>query len=187
MSYENLSIDRKGNIFIITLQRPPENRFTSAFAQELTRAFHSIQKELGPDAEGAVITRGSDTKFYSTGLALDERDTNPFASTDGFYPVSSPFSHQDRQQCSCVLGLICVTAPPHNPRLPLPHHRPDNRPRLRRLLPPNPRPRLPSHEFPPGFLVHAAREPRSPFRRHRLPSSSQTRSSNRSQGHTRGA
>jgi hypothetical protein len=65
-TFRNLGIERKGNVFIITLQKPPENRLSSWFCQEIIRAFHTVQKILGPDSEGAVITRGSDAKFFCT-------------------------------------------------------------------------------------------------------------------------
>ncbi|KAK2735684.1 hypothetical protein FQN55_002046 [Onygenales sp. PD_40] len=87
MSYENLTVERRGNIYILTMQKPPENRITVPFAQTLIRAFRDVERALGPDTEGAVILRGNDTKFFCTGLDLDEREKNPFASTDGFYPL----------------------------------------------------------------------------------------------------
>jgi Delta3-Delta2-enoyl-CoA isomerase len=121
MSYENLTITRTGPIFTITLARPPENRITSAFAQELIRAFHSIQRELGPDAPGAVITRGSDTKFWTTGLALDERDTNPFASTDGFYPLLHTILDFPHPTIALITGHVfggaCLLALAHDYRI----------------------------------------------------------------------
>ena len=66
MSYQNLSVNRHGNVFVITLQKPPENRLNSRFAQEIIRALRDVEQQLGPDAEGAVITRGNDAKFWST-------------------------------------------------------------------------------------------------------------------------
>lgn len=87
MSYDNLSISRHGQVFVITLQKPPENRINVLFAQEIIRALRDVEKALGPDSEGAVIIRGSDAKFFCTGLELDEADTNPYANSDGFYPL----------------------------------------------------------------------------------------------------
>lgn len=90
-TYKNLDVQRlEGGIYIITMQKPPENRITVEFARTLIRAYRDIEKELGSDVEGAVILRGNDAKFFTTGLDLNERDVNPFASTDGFYPVSIP-------------------------------------------------------------------------------------------------
>jgi hypothetical protein len=86
-AFNNLSLERRGNIFILTLEKPPENRLNSAFCQEIIRAFHYVQKALGPVSEGALITRGQGEKFWCTGLELDEGDDNPFANTDGFYPM----------------------------------------------------------------------------------------------------
>jgi Delta3-Delta2-enoyl-CoA isomerase len=106
MGYQYLGVERKGDVFIITLRKPPENRLNVTCCQELIGAYHSIQKELGPDAEGAVVLTGSDAKFFTTvsspalwqspvafltlyqGLDLDEREGNIFSSSDGFYPVS---------------------------------------------------------------------------------------------------
>ncbi|OJD14068.1 hypothetical protein AJ78_05545 [Emergomyces pasteurianus Ep9510] len=85
--FRNLSLTRHGNVFVITMQKPPENRLSSWYCQEIIRAFNTVHRILGPDSEGAVITRGSDAKFWCTGLELDESDTNPFANTDGFYPM----------------------------------------------------------------------------------------------------
>jgi hypothetical protein len=105
--YENLALERHGDVFVLTLQKPPENRLTSYFCQEIIRALNDVRKEIGQDSPGAVIIRGNDAKFFCTvrslwsalpyrtrfltissqGLDLYERDTNPYASSEGFYPV----------------------------------------------------------------------------------------------------
>lgn len=85
--FKNLSLERPGNIFILTLQKPPENRLDSAFCQEIIRAFNYVRKELGENSDGAIITRGNDAKFWCTGLDLDESDRDPFAYSDGFFPL----------------------------------------------------------------------------------------------------
>lgn len=103
--FKYILLERQGNIFVITLQRPPENRLNSKFCQEIIKAFHTIQRILGPNSEGAVITRGQDAKYWCTvrvlvprlatailtcfqGLELEEEDANPFVNSDGFFPVS---------------------------------------------------------------------------------------------------
>ncbi|RVX75127.1 hypothetical protein B0A52_01404 [Exophiala mesophila] len=86
-SFRSLTIDRQGCVFIITLNIPPENRLNLAACREVTEAFHEIQRELGPSTEGAVITRGSGTKYWCTGLDLYEADENPYANSDGFFPM----------------------------------------------------------------------------------------------------
>ncbi|KAJ5925690.1 hypothetical protein N7454_008329 [Penicillium verhagenii] len=86
-TFRNLSLERRGNVFILTMQKPPENRLNSWYCQEMIRAYRTIEKLLGTDSEGAVITRGNDAKFWCTGLELDESDENSFANTDGFYPL----------------------------------------------------------------------------------------------------
>jgi hypothetical protein len=85
--YKDLRVDQHDRVFVITLQKAPENRINVRFAQEIIRALRDIEAELGPDSEGCVITRGNDEKFWCTGLELDESDTNPFANSDGFFPV----------------------------------------------------------------------------------------------------
>lgn len=89
--YWNLRLDRHDRVFVITMQKAPENRLNVRFAQEIIRALRDIERELGPDSEGSVIIRGNDEKFWCTGLELDEVDDNPFANSDGFFPVRQFF------------------------------------------------------------------------------------------------
>lgn len=63
---KNLNVERLGNVFVITLTKPPENRLNSKFCQEIIHVFHTVQRTLGPDSEGAVITRGNDAKYWCT-------------------------------------------------------------------------------------------------------------------------
>ncbi|KXG46514.1 Crotonase, core [Penicillium griseofulvum] len=86
-TFRSLSLERHGNVFVLTMQKPPENRLNSSYCQEMIRAYRTVERILGSNSEGAVITRGNDAKFWCTGLELDEIDKNPFANTDGFYPV----------------------------------------------------------------------------------------------------
>jgi hypothetical protein len=65
-TFRNLSLERYGNVFVITMQKPPENRLSTWYCQEIIRAFRTVEKLLGPNSEGAVITRGSDAKFWCT-------------------------------------------------------------------------------------------------------------------------
>ncbi|KAL5363341.1 ClpP/crotonase-like domain-containing protein [Aspergillus floccosus] len=89
-SSSQLHVERCGQIHIITLQKPPENRLTMKLCQELIETYRNIERQLSSESsepEGAVILKGNKAKFFTTGLDLDERDTNPHASTDGFYPL----------------------------------------------------------------------------------------------------
>ena len=88
MSYENLSVDRiDGNIFVITMKKAPENRINIKFAQELIGAYRDIEKELGPDSDGAVITKGNDAKFWCTvssaALRTPKRTTRKLIQSSG--------------------------------------------------------------------------------------------------------
>ncbi|KAJ5132583.1 hypothetical protein N7448_006741 [Penicillium atrosanguineum] len=69
-TFHNLSLERHGNVFVLTMQKPPENRLNSSYCQEMIRAYRTVEKLLGPDSDGAVITRGSDTKFWCTDILL---------------------------------------------------------------------------------------------------------------------
>jgi enoyl-CoA hydratase/carnithine racemase len=86
--YWNLRVDQYDRMYVITMQKAPENRINVRFAQEIIRALRDIEQALGPDSDGCVITRGNDGKYWCTGLELDESDTNPNANSDGFFPVS---------------------------------------------------------------------------------------------------
>ena len=66
MEFQYLSKERKGDVFVITMRRAPENRLNVQFCQELIRAYREAEKELGTNSEGAVILRGSDAKFFCT-------------------------------------------------------------------------------------------------------------------------
>lgn len=66
MAYNGLTVEQRGKIYIITLNISDENRLTSTYCQEIIRAYHDIQRKIGPDAEGAVITRGNNNKFFCT-------------------------------------------------------------------------------------------------------------------------
>lgn len=65
---EHLKVERHGAIFIIILQKPPENRLTMSLCQGLIDAYRYIEKRLSelPEPEGVVILRGQDEKFFTT-------------------------------------------------------------------------------------------------------------------------
>lgn len=87
-TFTNLTLTRHpGNVFVITMCKPPENRLNVAFANEIIRCLRHVEKTIGPDAPGAVVVKGQDAKFWCTGLELDESDRNPYANSDGFYPL----------------------------------------------------------------------------------------------------
>lgn len=87
-TFEHLSVTSpEPMVYIITMQKQPENRINTAFAQTLISALRYIENTIGPDKPGCVIIKGSDAKFWCTGVDLDESARNPFASTDGFYPL----------------------------------------------------------------------------------------------------
>ena len=81
-----LTVERKpNNIFIVKLHRGDQNKLTAPFCQEIIKAFHLIQREIPAGEGGAVVTTGSNSKYWCTGIELDDPD--PWLSCDGFYPV----------------------------------------------------------------------------------------------------
>lgn len=107
-SAQHLSLERRSNnIFLLTLHRAPENRLNSGLCQEIIQALHHVQRILtseGPDAPGALITTSFSEKFFCTGLDLDEPDTNPWAMTDGFYPMLAAFLDFPYPTVACITG-----------------------------------------------------------------------------------
>jgi hypothetical protein len=174
--YWNLRVDQYDRVYVITMQKAPENRINVRFAQEIIRALRDIEHALGPDSDGCVITRGNDEKYWCTGLELDESDTNPNANSDGFFPVSQPVSplaskpRPNLALCNPTThSHLSHPAPRDPPRLPVPNHRPANRPHIRRRMPLRARARLPHHERDPRLHLHATREPGTALPRHWIP------------------
>jgi hypothetical protein len=62
----NLTIERDGTVYIITMRMGPENRLNTKFCQEMISAFNWIRQTIGSNSEGAVITRGKDAKYFCT-------------------------------------------------------------------------------------------------------------------------
>lgn len=120
-TFQNLILTRHHDTFVMRLNKPPENRLNSTFCQEVIRALHNIQHELGPNEPGALVTTGSDAKFWCTGLELDETDRNPFANTDGFYPMLHAILDFPYPTVACMTGHTfggaCPFALAHDYRL----------------------------------------------------------------------
>jgi hypothetical protein len=145
----DLALDRHdGNIFVITMRKAPENRLNSVYCQKLINAFHLVRTTLGPDSEGAVITRGNDAKFWCTVSLIISQITNTLSyrlirmiaktpynnSYFSFYQLTSAtpgprtrrIRHQSRRQ---QFRLLSPTS--NNNGLSLPNHRLDHRPHFR--------------------------------------------------------
>lgn len=66
----------------------PSDPSSSFSASSNARQSQSKGSEMPtPFPAAAVITTSFSPKFFCTGLELDEADTNPFANSDGFYPM----------------------------------------------------------------------------------------------------
>lgn len=66
---EFIDVKQRDRVFIITLQKPPENRLTEGLCQTLIKVYRTIEKQLSegnPEPEGAVILKGKDAKFFTT-------------------------------------------------------------------------------------------------------------------------
>ncbi|KAK1908671.1 hypothetical protein P3342_009522 [Pyrenophora teres f. teres] len=110
--YTNLRVTRHDSIFVLTLAKAPENRINVAFAQEIIRALSDIERELGPSSDGCVITKGADEKFWCTGLELDELEANPFANSDGFFPLLATLLDYPFPTIALLTGHIFGSACP---------------------------------------------------------------------------
>lgn len=73
--FQNLRLERRENVFIITMEIGAENRLNTKFCQEMIRAFDLVRETLGMNSEGAVITRGKDAKFFCTVNMLKSTDS----------------------------------------------------------------------------------------------------------------
>ena len=161
MAYKFISVERKGDIAIITLRKPPENRLNVEACQELIRAYRQIEKDLGQDAEGAVILRGSDAKFFTTGLDLHERDQNIFASSDGFYPSVSFLTVPTPSRTHADLFIHSNQATRNHLGFPVSDCCVDHGPCNGWSLLAYSGPRLSSYEFTARLLADATRKRRS--------------------------
>lgn len=109
-TFENLTITSPSEhpgIHIITMNKPPENRLTVAYAQTLIRALRHIEVDLlgaKPDSPGAVIITSFSNKFWCTGLELDESDANPYANSDGFFPLLATLVDYPYPTIACITG-----------------------------------------------------------------------------------
>jgi enoyl-CoA hydratase/carnithine racemase len=84
---QHVTVTRDGNVFTITMHRGEENRMTVEFCREMIAAYNSIRESLEEGSAGAVIVQGKNPKFWCTGADLGERETRPYANTEGFYPM----------------------------------------------------------------------------------------------------
>ncbi|KAF2095532.1 enoyl-CoA hydratase [Rhizodiscina lignyota] len=125
---DDLLVERRpGNIFVITMKRGPENRLNVKYCQKMIKVYHDIQNELGgnkeggPDSDGAVILKGNDYKYFTTGLDLDERDSSAFTSSDGFYPLLHTIVDFPYPTIALITGHVfggaCLLAMSHDYRI----------------------------------------------------------------------
>ena len=87
-TFEHLSVSSPDpTVYFITMQKPPENRLTVAFAQTIISALRYIEAAIGRGKPGCIVIEGSDAKFWCTGVDIEENTQNPYASNDGFFPL----------------------------------------------------------------------------------------------------
>lgn len=89
------------------MHKPPENRLTVAYAQTIIKALRYIEVEVlnaNPDSPGAVVVTSFSEKFWCTGLELDEGDTNPYANSDGFFPLLACLVDYPYPTVACITG-----------------------------------------------------------------------------------
>lgn len=107
-TFENLSVTTSAShpeVHIITMHKPPENRLNSAYAQTIIKALRHIELDLIAKGEpGAVVITSFSDKFWCTGLELDEGDRNPYANSDGFFPLLATLVDYPFPTVACVTG-----------------------------------------------------------------------------------
>ena len=64
MEYRLLHLERRGDVFILTLCNGDENRLNVALCQEIIRALGYVRDQLG-QGPGALIVRGNNAKFFT--------------------------------------------------------------------------------------------------------------------------
>lgn len=82
------SHDDAPNVHILSMNKPPENRLTVEFANEIISALRDSEQQLLRRTDGgAVILASNSQKFWCTGVDLEETGRDPRASADGFFPL----------------------------------------------------------------------------------------------------
>ncbi|KAF2278059.1 uncharacterized protein EI97DRAFT_466154 [Westerdykella ornata] len=80
-----------------------------------------IERELGPDSDECVITRRNGEKFRCPGLDLDEDERNPFANSDGFFPLLATLLGYPFPTIALltgnIFGGVCAFSLAHNYRI----------------------------------------------------------------------
>lgn len=100
-TFKNLTIIRHpGNVFVLTMCKPPENRLNTVFAQTIISALRHIESSIGPDALGpsssAVPTTSSGARASSSTSRTATPTPTPTASTRSWPPYSTIPSRPSR-------------------------------------------------------------------------------------------
>lgn len=75
-------------VYLVTLNKPPENRIDAVLAQDIIAALRYTETTLlGRGQAGAVVLTSFSNKFFCTGVDMEEAARNPLASADGFFPL----------------------------------------------------------------------------------------------------
>lgn len=108
LPFENLTISNPPDapqVQIITLQKEPENRINVRFCQNIINALRYIETQVfRPDSPGAVIITSFSPKFWSTGIELEESDSNIYANSDGFFPLLATLLDYPYPTVACMTG-----------------------------------------------------------------------------------
>jgi Delta3-Delta2-enoyl-CoA isomerase len=78
---EWITLDREAGIGLLTLNRPPENRFTGPFTAEVRGAF--AQAAQDPEINALIVTSALE-KYFSNGLDLGWMMSNPPETVTAF-------------------------------------------------------------------------------------------------------
>ena len=85
MTYENLILERRGNVAVLTLHRPPMNPLNRRMYKELIEASNEV--DVDPTVKALVIT-GADAKAFSAGLDVADVEGKSFVEIMDFLTCS---------------------------------------------------------------------------------------------------
>lgn len=106
LSQELLSVEQKGQIFILTLRNGEDNQLSLTLCKETLAALDYIQEQLGLESEGALIIQGNNPKFFTNVSSIAPRHCSlRRLPTDTILPTGSQ-SRRGSTQSRNIEGRI---------------------------------------------------------------------------------
>jgi enoyl-CoA hydratase len=102
MAYENIILERKGSVGVITLDRP---KSLNALCQELIEELRAALDELEDDAEiGCIVLTGSE-KAFAAGADIKEMQSKTFIDVYGDDFITKNWEHVSRVRKPVVAAV----------------------------------------------------------------------------------